>query len=32
MDKKSCKRLILIFVIVLVMLGMIVPFIGKIWK
>jgi len=32
MDKKSCKRLILIFIIVLVALGMIAPFMMGVWN
>jgi len=32
MNKKDCLRIILIFVIILVVLGMLVPFMGQLWK
>ena len=32
MDKKSCTRTILIIVIILIALGMITPFLLKVWR
>lgn len=32
MDKKSCRRMILILIIIIIALGMLAPFVMRLWK